>query len=210
MKDLSGRTVIIADGTFPVHDIPLGYLKKAPRIICCDGATDSLVAAGFIPDAIVGDLDSLSQETAGKFSDRLFRDEDQETNDLTKAARWCRAGGINEIIILGATGKREDHTLGNISLLAEYAFWIDAVMVTDTGIFIPYTRNFRLEAFPGQQISVFSPNSETVVSSSGLKYPLERKKMNNWWVATLNEALYDHFELSFTGGPVILFMKFKD
>jgi thiamine pyrophosphokinase len=210
MKDFSGRTVIIADGTFPFHEIPLTCLEKASRVVCCDGAAETLISKGFIPDAIAGDLDSLMKETAERFSDRLFQDKDQETNDLTKAVLWCRSRGIKEIVILGATGKREDHTIGNISLLSEYAYYIDVIMITDTGIFVPYTRSFKAETFAGQQISIFSTNSETVISSSGLRYALEEKRMNNWWIGTLNEALGDHFELAFTGGPVIIFLKFPD
>ncbi len=56
------NAVIVADGIFPVHEVPLGYLGKAGIIVCCDGSTASLLNAGMIPDAIVGDMDSLSDE----------------------------------------------------------------------------------------------------------------------------------------------------
>ena len=67
------QTIILADGTFPEHEIPLGYLRNAEKIICCDGSADHLVRAGFIPYAIVGDLDSVSKSVSDKYSDRLFR-----------------------------------------------------------------------------------------------------------------------------------------
>ena len=113
-------TVIVADGIFPHHEIPLGYLKNAERIICCDGSAQNLILAGMQPDAIVGDLDSLSDDLANRFADRIFLDESQDTNDLTKAVSWCSEMGYKDIVIVGATGKREDHTIGNISLLVEY------------------------------------------------------------------------------------------
>ena len=210
MQDFSGRAVIIAGGTFPEHEIPLGYLKNAPNIICCDGGAEKLIKAGFIPEAIVGDLDSLGKETAQRFSDRLFPDIDQATNDLTKAVMWCKSRDYVEIIILGATGKREDHTIGNISLLTEYSLFMNVIMVTDTGIFIPFNESFKADTFAGQQISIFSNNPETTLSSSGLKYILLNTKIKNWWVATLNEATGDQLELDFNGGPVIVFFKFRD
>ena len=40
--------VIVADGTFPQHEIPLGYLKNAKRIVCCDGSTESLLMNGMV------------------------------------------------------------------------------------------------------------------------------------------------------------------
>jgi len=205
-----GGVVVLADGSFPAHEIPLGYLRNAGHIICCDGSAKSLVEAGFEPEAVVGDLDSLDSSLLNRFSDRLVRDDDQETNDLTKAVRWCREKGFDEVVVLGATGKREDHTLGNISLLAEYALYIRVSMVTDTGVFIPLRSSMKLDSFPGQQISVFSLDPLTGVTSHGLKYEMERLKLHNWWRATLNEASGDSFEILFNGGPVIVYLKFPD
>ncbi len=207
---MSSKTVILADGSYPEHQIPLGYLKNAERIICCDGSAEILVKKGFIPEAIVGDLDSLTREISEQFSDRLFRDIDQYTNDLTKAVKWCIKKGYTDLVILGATGKREDHTLGNISLLVEYAKETDVVMVTDTGIFSPHLKSSRFSSFPGQQISVFSINPETRITSSGLKYKLTKMRLRNWWNATLNEATGDSFDLTFTKGPLIVYQKFRE
>ncbi len=204
------KTIILADGTFPEHEIPLGYLRNAERIICCDGSANHLVEAGFIPYAIVGDLDSVSKSVSDKYSDRLFRDGDQETNDLTKAVKWCIRNNYIDLVILGATGKREDHTIGNISLLLEYAREAEVLMVTDTGTIRPFLKSCTFSSIPGQQVSVFSVNPETEITSSGLLYPLVRKKLRNWWEATLNEAAGEVVELEFSGGSVIVFLKFPD
>ena len=202
------KTIILADGNFPEHEIPFGYLRNAARIICCDGSADNLVSAGFIPDAIVGDLDSVSDEVTEKYSDRLFPDQEQETNDLTKAVNWCIKRDYRDIVILGATGKREDHTIGNISLLTEYAREADVMMVTDTGIIRPFLSSCSFSTIPRQQISVFSANPEVEISSQGLRYPLNRKKLKNWWEATLNEATGENVELFFERGAVVVFIKF--
>jgi thiamine pyrophosphokinase len=169
------KTIILADGNFPVHVIPLKYLSEAERIICCDGSADQLIKAGFIPSAIVGDLDSVSAEIRKKYPEILFPDPDQETNDLTKAVRWCIKKGFRDLIILGATGKREDHTIGNISLLAEYATETEVMMVTDTGFLRPYLRSCIFKVVTGQQTLFFSINPETEITSVGLRYPLVKK-----------------------------------
>ena len=201
-------TVIVADGTFPQHNIPLGYLKNAKRIICCDGSVQNLILCGLQPDAIVGDMDSLNEELANRFADRIYLDENQDTNDLTKAVSWCNEIGYKDIVIVGATGKREDHTLGNISLLADYIKNVNVIMVTDTGILRPLLNSSTLPSFPGQQISIFSIDTEIQVTSHGLKYPLNRTKITNWWFATLNEALGDSFSLEFKEGRIIVYLKF--
>jgi thiamine pyrophosphokinase len=201
-------TVIVADGAFPQHEIPQGYLKKAKQIVCCDGSTQSLLLFGIEPDAIVGDLDSLSDELANRFADRIFLDENQETNDLTKAVMWCIETGYRDIVIVGGTGKREDHTIGNISLLADYIGNVNVIMVTDTGIFRPLIKSSEIMSFPGQQVSVFSIDPETEVTSHGLKYPLNQTKLANWWFATLNESLGENFSLDFSG-RLIVYLKFR-
>jgi len=203
-------TAIVADGTFPQHEIPLNYLKNASRIVCCDGSAASLILAGMIPDAIVGDMDSLNDDLANSFADRIFRDENQDTNDLTKVVEWCRGNNYKDIVIVGATGKREDHTLGNISLLAEYGKDMNVIMVTDTGVFRPILSDAEIASFPGQQISIFSIDPETEVTSHGLKYPLTKTKIANWWFATLNEAQGENFSLEFTDGRIIVYSKFSE
>jgi len=209
INTIEAHTVIIADGTFPTHAIPLDYIKNAERIVCCDGSADNTLLAGFTPDAIVGDMDSLSGELANRFADRLFPDDDQTTNDLTKAVAWCINSGYKNLVIVGATGKREDHTIGNVSLLAEYIKEVNIIMLTDTGLFIPILESASLSSFQGQQISIFSIDPETGITSTGLKYPLKKSKITNWWAATLNEALGDTFSLEFSGGRVIVYLKFK-
>jgi thiamine pyrophosphokinase len=207
---MTEKTVILANGKFPEHPIPLSYLKSASMVVCCDGSAHNLLRFGLEPGAIIGDIDSLDKEISEKFSNRLFRDADQETNDLTKAVMWCIARGIKEIIILGATGLREDHTIGNISLLAEYAKHIKVRMITDTGEFLPLLTSSEIATFPGQNISVFSIDPETEISSSGLKYPLKRIKLKNWWMATLNESDDSYFTLEFEGCPLIIYLRFPD
>jgi len=202
-------TIIVADGTFPSHPVPLGYLANADRIVCCDGSTESLIKAGFIPDAIVGDMDSLTPDLTEKFKDRIYPDRSQETNDLTKGVMWCKENNFTNLIIVGATGKREDHTIANISLLAEYIRELNVLMVTDTGVFQPCLKSSEISSFEGQQVSIFSIDPKTEITSTGLKYPLLRTKLKNWWMATLNESLADTFTLKFNGGPLIVYLKFK-
>jgi len=209
MGPMKSHAIIIADGTFPTNAIPLSYIRNAEKIICCDGSANNTVLAGFIPDAIVGDMDSLSSELANRFADRVFPDDDQTTNDLTKAVTWCIESGTKDLVIVGATGKREDHTIGNISLLAEYVKDVKVIMVTDTGLFMPLMKTTTINSFKGQQVSIFSIDPETEITTNGLKYPLDRTKINNWWFATLNEALGDTFTIGFSSGRVIVYLKFE-
>ena len=60
--------VILADGEFPTADIPLQILREAKFLCCCDGAAAKAIAQGFMPDAIVGDGDSLTPEFKTRYA----------------------------------------------------------------------------------------------------------------------------------------------
>ena len=201
-------TVILANGTFPTSPRALEYLYSADMLVCCDGAAQNAVLYGRTPDYIVGDLDSLSGELQTRFSDRIVRVSEQETNDLTKAFRFCRARNWNNLVILGATGKREDHALGNLARFVEFAKETHEIqLVTDDGVFKVATAPGAFRSQPGQQVSIFSLHPDQRVSSRGLKYPLNNLRLDSWYVATLNEALGKEFELAFDAelSPLLLF-----
>lgn len=228
------QALILADGAFPTKNNHLELLRHAQNIVCCDGATAKLVDFGREPNAIVGDMDSLSVELKARFADRIHQTSEQETNDLTKAVEYCITQGIDEIAILGATGLREDHTLGNISLLADYAARLTSVcLLTDYGRIDAFrsgmtvndynapgldvqapevctTRNgaftvARFQSFQGQQVSIFALTPDTQISSLGLKYSLENRKLTSWWQGTLNESSGDQFSLSIDQGILLVY-----
>lgn len=200
------KIVILANGSFPTAKYCLDILESAREIICCDEAGDRLLEYGKEPDLIIGDMDSLSDQSKMQFSNRIIKIEEQETNDLTKAVNYCVEQEYDEVSILGATGLREDHTLGNISLLLEYSQVINARMITDHGEFRVLKSGETIAASPGDKISFFSVDNKVRVTSEGLKYALENMQLHNWWRASLNEVVDDSFTLWFESeNPLILF-----
>ena len=121
--------VILAAGDFPRKAYPLYILDGADAVVCCDGALQTALRRGVKVDAVVGDMDSVSPSVLKRFKGKTVKVSEQETNDLTKALNYVISEypSVSEITILGATGKREAHTLGNLSLLMEYekehGFW---------------------------------------------------------------------------------------
>ena len=197
MESLEGGCVIVANGRFPSAELPLRLLKEAKTIIACDGAVKTLYEKGIHPDAIVGDLDSIPAGLRERYADRIHHVEDQEINDLTKSVRFAHTQGYREVLILGATGLREDHTLGNISLLMDYAHLFKRVeMLSDYGLFTPILETTTFASYPGQQISIFVLYPEGEISTEGLHWPIRRRKLTSWWQGTLNEALGDQFTVT--------------
>ncbi len=209
MKKREFDCVVVANGKFPTAPQVLEYLKDAPYVIACDGALSKLLHHDLTPDAIVGDLDSLSSELKRIWEERIFHDADQETNDLTKSMKFAREKGFEKILILAATGLREDHMLGNISLLLTYRDWFDeVVMMSDYGYFVPITTTTVFDSFEGQQISLFSLYPHGELSTEGLLYPICQRQLHAWWEGTLNESTGNKFIIRLDGeNNVIVYFK---
>ena len=205
MKNNLFDAVIVAGGEFPTAPQPLEILQSAPYVVCCDGAADRYIATGRVPDAIVGDGDSISAENREKFANLLHIISEQESNDQTKAVRYLLEHGMRRIAIVGATGRREDHTIGNISLLIEYARkGSEVCSFTDHGVFVPCNGTTTHKCRKGQQVSIFSITARDL-SAEGLLYPIY--DFNNWWQGTLNECTGDEFTIKATG-EYLLFINY--
>ena len=192
--EITCEAVILANGAFPTHAVPLEILHKASHVVCCDGAVNSFPEA----EVVIGDGDSVPET----FKDRLVRIEEQADNDLTKATRYCLKQGWRKIAYLGCTGKREDHTLGNISLLMRYfrEWQVEGVMYTDDGFFIPARGNRTFESFARQQVSIFNFGC-TEMWSEGLRWSCSPTQ--EWWQGTLNEALHSSFTIHANGNYLV-------
>jgi len=200
------KVVILANGLFPKAQQGLDLLKSADQLICCDGAADKLIASGMSPHVIVGDMDSVSDEVKELYASIIIHSDDQESNDLTKAVHYCIEKGYPSVSILGATGLREDHTLGNISLMMEYYPRIEVQIISDYGKFLLVSSGEQVQSFIGEKISFFSIDNRVCVSSTGLLYPLKDMRLSNWYRATLNEATADRFMLQFESDlPLIVY-----
>lgn len=185
--------VVLAAGDYPVRPSLRGLLSRHPRVVCCDSAgADFLEREGRAPWAVVGDLDSLPAALCEVLGERVVHVAEQETNDLSKAVHYAVSQGWRRLVILGATGRREDHTLGNISLLVEYMReGLEVSMATDYGVFIPCCNKYVSPGLPvGTQVSIFAFGAKGL-QSVGLRYPLH--DLNNLWEGTLNETTETSF-----------------
>ena len=216
IDDWQPEVVIVGGGDFPTHDRPLSLLRRAGRVVCCDGAAVAYTdwwnsermtlcpspaedeAAGYARPSnlwqIVGDGDSLPEPHRQHYADIFTHFAGQDDNDQTKATRYVAERNLRRIAYVAATGRREDHTLGNISLLMDYARQgLDVRMYTDHGVFIPATaatpatETSRTFATPvGTQVSVFAFGTKGL-HADGLQYPLS--DFTTWWQGTLNQAI---------------------
>ena len=199
------EAVVLANGDYPFADVPFQLLKRAPYVVCCDGGANEYIERGCLPDIIIGDGDSLSETNRLKYADLIYHNPDQETNDQTKAVQYLLSKGKRKIAIVGATGKREDHTIGNVSLLIEYMrMGAEVRSYTDYGVFVPCKDTRIFECRPGQQVSIFNFTAKGL-KSKGLAYPIY--DFTSWWQGTLNRCTDTSFTIE-AEGEYLVFLNY--
>lgn len=176
------RIAILANGDTPRHQEVLRALAQCDGCVCCDRNP--------VPEApkllqVVGDLDTVQ----GDLPPDLVTDcrEDQETNDLTKAMRWCNTHyPTASCVYFAVTGKREDHTLANLSLIAEAGK--TAQIFTESGRFDLITAGTTaLAVEPDSPISFISFTKQTI-TAHGVVWQVEHLLLDSLWRATLNRT----------------------
>jgi thiamine pyrophosphokinase len=203
---------ILGAGDFPRKEFPRYLLRSADIIICCDSAfagylrqMTSLFGRERLPEAVVGDMDSIPASLRRRYSSLMVHIDEQDDNDQTKAFRFLieHFPDVSDITIVGATGKREAHTIGNISLLMEYTRMFDLAdkriqMVSDYSTIFAITDTSTIDVGEGRPVSIFSPDNTLKIKSAGLQWPTDTVVFDNWWPATLNRATHDRITLTFS------------
>ena len=208
--------VILAAGDFPTHEVPLRVLREADFVVCCDSAYGEIMRdedLGIKNYVVIGDGDSLTENDKEKLGDRWIHVAEQDYNDLHKAMDYATSRFSpldSRFSLIGATGKRDDHTLGNISYLVTFAEEhpdAEIEMLTDYGRFVAMRGSRSFVCFPRQQVSIFTMNPESPIYSDGLRWLLDGFYARRWWNASLNEAVGTEFSLR-TDGWLVVFQTY--
>jgi len=82
-----------------------------------DGGADTILAHGFEPDLIIGDLDSVAKDTRRRCKQKIFENPDPDRTDLDKSV-----GAISApfFVAVGVLVDRIDHGLGACNVLLKY------------------------------------------------------------------------------------------
>ena len=116
--------MLVLAGKPPSAELITWRMEEADYSVAVDGGFLSFREAGLLPDVLIGDLDSLSDE--GTFDSEFPELEivhlhEQDTTDFEKALAWISENtGSRRVNILGGLGKRTDHLITNL-LIASVA-----------------------------------------------------------------------------------------
>lgn len=205
MTGTASSAVIIGGGIFPRTAYPLYLISSAGIVICCDGAVKTYLKhfPDRLPDMVIGDMDSVPTRFLASYQGQWLKVPDQDTNDQTKAFNWLLENHpeVRELHFIGATGRRADHTIANLSLLMDYAGRVSAPSidaVSDSDIAFPMLDSGNFSCGEGRPVSIFSPDPALRIKSTGLEWPTDGVCFDNWWKASLNRACSDTVTLEFS------------
>tara|TARA_B100001093_G_scaffold509306_1_gene573076 strand:- start:711 stop:1328 length:618 start_codon:yes stop_codon:yes gene_type:complete len=185
--------IILANGEFPRHEFAINILNNASTIICTDGSANNLINYGIKPDYIIGDLDSLHQHIKSN-DENIIRVYDQNKNDLEKAIEYFLTNHSNKkLVILGATGQRDDQNLASLLLLDKYSKSLSISMITNYFKIVVNKGKNIYPSRPGQTISLLPLNMINKITTEGLEYDLLNHKLATNSLGVSNVALDDKF-----------------
>lgn len=173
---------------------PSGALPEKPEglIICADRGLDHALAAGLVPDIVVGDFDSAdSQPPEGVRVVRTVPEKDD--TDTILACEVAIDKGCDEIRLYCALGGRTDHTIANIQTMEMMRQRGVNVTIVGEGerIYLAHEREVAIPKFRGY-VSVFSYGEDCTVSEYGMKYGLVRYRLDNSYpLGVSNEVAED-------------------
>lgn len=188
--------------------------KQIEQTIAGDSGMEFFYRNQLQPDIIVGDFDSAKSEIVSFYQKNekikiiRFRPEKDET-DTELALKTALEKNPEEIYILGATGTRIDHLLGNIYLLQKALKKGVSCCIVDEHNRISLLKEPKVilakDQF-GKYISLLPLGNQVKgVTLKGFKYPLYQHTLtNDTSLGVSNELQADEGVIELTEGILIL------
>ena len=164
-----GLLLIVGGGEVDVS--LLGRLHgRGAGLVAADGGAGACAEAGIVPDAIIGDMDSLENREEWEAKCPVFPIVEQESTDFEKCLCSTRAA---RTLALGMTGKRLDHTLAALDVLAKYSGQRKLALLGSRDLVLSVRGACSFRCAPGARVSVHPLQAIRFARSSGLEYSLE-------------------------------------
>ncbi len=176
------KAAIICNGSILDYELCRQRLKNVKVVICADGGARHTFHMNVTPDIILGDLDSAKDEYIDFYRQKQVPivqfSPDKDKTDTQLCLEYALER-YDDILLLGATGTRLDHTLGNISLLRLAADMGKQVCILDDHNEIRLIKDkITLEGHKEDILSLVPLSSKVEgITLTGVYYPLENAVM---------------------------------
>lgn len=205
------KVVIISGGQPPSFDVIKKELIDSSFLICADSGANCLFKYKIVPHYLLGDFDSINPEVLEFFLDKDCKTyrypKEKDFTDTEIALNKAIELGAEEVVFLGCTGSRLDHTFGNIGLLLKcIKLKIKAFLIDDNNIIFMTNESVVLEGEKGKTFSLLAYGSDVkALTLKGVKYELKDYELKVGDPLTLsNEFIMDKAEVNFDAGNLLV------
>lgn len=207
------KCIIIANGKAPSKNVvKYFYSKGFNTIICADGGANSAKKLGLIPDFIIGDLDSVETRTLKFYQAKstIIKIQRQNDTDVEKCLKFAIKKKFDEVVLLGVTGDRLDHTICNLGIVIKFFSKIKIYLSAESSFLIAINQTTIFNSDVGEIISIYAFDNKTKITASGLKYRLNNSSLPfGVKESTSNVSISKMIELKITGGIVFIIRDFN-
>lgn len=198
-------TILLCNGDPPPAGWARRLVRQADRVVAADGGANSAHILGITPDVIIGDLDSVTAATRRAFAgSHIVRIQRQDSTDLEKALNYLVDHGAERVVILGATGRRLDMTLANLSVGWNYVRSLDLVVAGEGWHAIPILKDATFAGPRGTTVSLIPFGPCEGVTLRGLQYPLRNARLRVGEVGVSNVTVRDRFRITIRRGKALV------
>jgi len=188
---------------------------KKTSVISADGGVSNCIYMNIYPDLLIGDMDSVSDSDIAYLSSqnkkiKLVRfKHDKNESDTQLAIDYAIKKGYEKITIIGALGKRIDHSLANIfNLFSEKYGDIDLKIIDENWEIFVLKKSSVILGKPGNKISIFSMTPDTFfIETEGLAYRLANEKLLFSPIRGLSNIFTDDKAKIFFSDGILLIIK---
>ena len=186
---------------------PKSFIVKPYNIIgCTDGAYHYAKDLPVRLDFVLGDFDSLNPKDVKDIE--ILKRPNQNYTDFEKAIQYLLENNINHIDIWGASGRDDDHFLGNLSVLMQYHKKIEMVFHTDMQYFFMAKKENKIITEKKKIVSLFPLNKVKGIFTQGLEYPLNNENLEiGKRIGIRNKAIKREVNINLKKGKIVIFVE---
>lgn len=123
------RCLIVGGAPIEDYERIRHYIRKDDFVICCDSGLKHREGLQVEADLITGDFDS--HEKPETEVETIVLPMEKDDTDTVYAVSEALKRGFQEFLLVGMTGRRLDHTLGNVYILVRLADLKKKAMIVD-------------------------------------------------------------------------------
>lgn len=205
------RILIFANGELPDLRKAASLIKPGDLVVCADGGSHYALALGLTPSMIIGDLDSISEPDKTAIQAARVpvqkHPHDKNETDLELALQYALEQRPSRVVIAGALGRRLDHSMGNLAMLASSTLTGLDVRLDDGLEEAFFCRGAAtIEGRAGEIVSLIPWGASVEgVSTEGLKWPLRAETLYPDKTRGIsNELLDSKASVSITSGLLLV------